>query len=283
MTSITEFELYLKGEAKRSMYEIEADLKRLSPDKREIFDDLKVIISHALNTLYFEMLDFITWLEEENRKVRSRNIKVLIDDLRKDSDKVQDFQAYVSSLSAEGPAFRNKYVFQVVQQNLIKKTHDLAAELEQYLEELKYLEQELYNASVILKRTDEYLFATPEAVSRIKQKIDALDTFTFLSQKEGLASNLQFFSEQIGEQYQLLKKLQKVSALKRVLASLQLARKNLQNLAKTVLKTDPKDWKQAHASFEVFRKYLVEDLERTQKILAITAEDLQDAQKQLAA
>ncbi|MEK6939806.1 MAG: hypothetical protein AABX31_03695 [Nanoarchaeota archaeon] len=283
MTSIQEFESFLSWQAARSFHEIEINIKRLPPDKPEIFGDLKLAISHALNKLYFEMLDFLTWLEQENSVVNSRKVKVLIDDLRKDNDQVRDLQAYVSSLSTAGPSFKNKSLFQVVQQSLIKRTRDIAAELEQYVEELKVLEQELYGASAILKRAENYLFATPVMAERIKQKIEALDTTHFLSQKAVLASQIQFFSEQIEEQYQLLRKLRKVSALKRVLASLQLARNNLNTLAKTILKTDPKVWKDASASFEVFRKHLLEDLEGAQKILAVGAEDLDDVREQLAA
>lgn len=283
MTSIEEFKAYLRTEGKRSLQQIEANLKLLSFNKPDLLDDIKFSVIQALNTLYFEMLDFLTWLEQENKVVKSRNVRVLIDDLKKDTDKIQDFQEYISTLSSKDAIFKNPNLFAEVQQNLIRRAQNLAAEVLQYLEEMDVFEKELTDTSVILKSVDNYLLQTPQLIGKIKQKIYPLRVETFLAQKEVLASSFDALSSQVQEHYRRLKQLRRVSALRKVLAELQLGQNKLDNLAKTVRKTDPNNWKQPSLAFEEFKKQLLEDLEMSLKAFAAAVNLLQEVQKQLAA
>ncbi len=283
MTSIEEFKAYLRTEGKRSLQQIEANLKLLSFNKPELLDDIKFSVIRALNTLYFEMLDFLTWLEQENKVVKSRNVKVLIDDLKKDIDKVRDFQEYVSTLSSKDAIFKNPDLFADVQQNLIRRTQNLASEVLQYLEEMDVLEKELTDTAVILKSVDNYLLQTPQLIGKIKQKIYPLSVETFVAQKGVLASSFDALSSQVQEHYRRLRQLRRVSSLRKVLAELQLGQDKLDNLAKTVRKTDPNNWKQPSLAFEEFKKQLLEDLEMSLKAFAAAVNILQEVQKQLAA
>ncbi len=283
MTSIEEFKDYLQTEAERDLHEIEYHLKKLTFGKAEQLEAAKVDISHKLNTIYFEMLDFLTWLEQENKVVRSRNVKVLIDDVKKDIDKVRDFQEYVATLSPKDAIFRNRELFINVQQNLLTRARNLASEILNYVEELDQLEQELTNTVSLLKGVDSFLLSAPESIGKLRQKIKVLRIESFSTQKENLAVAIQALSIQVNDRFKALQKLKKVSALTRLRAALQIAEENLNKLSKTVRNTDPKVWKQSGASFEVFKEHLLQDLEGTLKVFAVAAGDLKDVQDQLAA
>ena len=278
MASIKEFRDYLHTEGLRSLYETEANLKRLSSSKR--WEDLKFISGQGLNTLYFEMLDFITWLEQEQKEIRSKTVKEFLNILRKDSEMVLDVRQEVLST---GSSFRNDELFRLALQRLLGLLHKVIKTVEKYEEDLLVLEQELLDTSVILKRVDDYILQTPEMIGKIRQKINKATYVDFPSQRVEIAAPLQYLSEQIEEQYQRLNTLKKVPALRRVLATVQLTKNSLADLAKTVSKTDPKIWKQSAASFEVFRDHLLKDLQGVQNYFRVIADDLQDVQKQLAA
>ncbi len=284
MTSIEEFRDYLRTEAVHFLHEIESNLKKMPFPLTSKWEDFKFISGQNLNNLYFEMLDFTTWLEQELKQVKSKNAKELLSGLQKDAELVLDIRQDILST---GSAFTNKELFMLVQERLRRKLLPLINLLlemvEKYANQLKVLEQELLSASIILERVDDYIMQTPEGIAKIKQKVKTMNVSNFSSQKGSLISSLKYFSEQVGEQYKLLKNLSKSSALQRVFATLQLAKNSLERLAGTVNKTDPAAWKDGNASFEVFREHLLEDLDGTTKFFAAASEELETARKQLAA
>ncbi len=281
VTSIEEFRDYLRTEAVRFLHEIELNLKKMPfPPPPERWDNFKFVSGQNLNNLYFEMIDFITWLERELKQVKSKNAKELLNDLQKDAELVMDVRQEILGI---GSAFTNKELFMLNQQRLLRLINRVLEFIERYANPLKVFESELLNASVILQRVDDYILHVPEVVGKIKQKINIMTVSDFLSQKESLISSLKSLSEQIEEQTNLLRHLSKVSALQKVFATLELAQNALDLLAKTVRKTDPRAWKESTASFEVFREHLLKDLDGTLKIFTVTAKGLQVARKQLAA
>ena len=280
MTSIEEFRDYLRTEAVHFLHEIETNLKKIPFPPSEKWDDFKFVSGQNLNNLYFEMIDFITWLEQELKQVKSKNAKELLGDLQKDAEMVMDVRQDILGIGSD---FTNKERFMLIQQRLLRLINRLLELIEKYANQLKMLEQELLNASVILQRVDDYILHVPDVVGKIKQKINIVTVDNFPLQKESLIFSLKFFSEQVEEQAKLLKKLNKVSALQRVFATLDLAQNTLELLAKTVRKTDPTAWKDSTASFGVFREHLLKDLDGTLRIFAVTTKGLQVARKQLAA
>lgn len=281
MTSIEEFRDYLRTEAVHFLHEIETNLKKMPfPPPSGRWENFRFASGQNLNNLYFEMIDFITWLEQELKQVKSKNAKELLSNLQKDAELVLDVRQEILSIGSD---FTNKDLFMLIQQRPLRLINGLLELIEKYANQLKMLELEWLNASVILQRVDDYILHVPDVVEKIKQKINFVTVDNFLSQKESLISSLKFLSEQVEEQSKLLKKLNKVSALQRVFATLELAQNSLELLAKTVRRTDPTLWKESTASFEVFREHLLKDLGGTLRIFAVTTKGLQVARKQLAA
>ena len=279
MTSIQEFRKYLQEEGIPSLSKVGDDLKSVSLNQIAKWDGLKLSLSHFLNTLYFEMLDFETWLEQEMRKTRSKAGKVLIGDLKKDMDIILALQEEVLATGS----FTNKELFALTRQKFLLKIENLRKVMQDYAEDLETFEQKLMSALVLLKRADDFILQAPELIGKMRLVIHALKIDTFLSQKEKIAASMEDLSQQIKAQYNSLSKLKEISGLEKVLAILELIRVNLAGLAKTVRKTDPKAWRQSTLGFDLFKKDLLRELEGKLRILAVVAEDIEDVQKQLAA
>ena len=273
MTSIQEFRKYLKEEGISSLSKAEASLKSISLNQIAKWEGLKLSLSHFLNTLYFEMLDFETWLEQEIKKTRPKAGKVLIGDLRKDMDIILALREEVLATGSFTMLTRQKFLLKI--ENLRKVLQD-------YAEDLETFEQKLMSALVLLKEADDFILQAPVFIGQIRLEIRALKIDVFLSQKEKIAASLENLSQQIKDQYNSLSKLKEISGLEKVLAILELVRLNLFGLAKTVRKTDPKVWRQSTLRFDLFKKNLLRDLEGSLKILAGVAEDIEEVQKQLA-
>ncbi|GEM_PF-4476124 len=282
MTSIEEFRNYLQGEGRAVFSKIETAIRNLPFEKPELLLDLQALAAQELNNLYFEMLDFITWLEQEQKQVKSKTIRVLLDDLRKDSEVVRNFQHHLSTYSPQAAVYKNRELFAGMQHNLIKITRNLAAEIAQYLEELDWVEKELLNSIVIMKRIDNFLLQSDEVLTKVKLRIQASTLSTFPGQKLTFTSSLEYFTDELRDHYKRLQKLRKVSALPRVLAKLEIVMESITQLLRMIKKTNTSEWKDP-AAFEVFKKRRLEELDAVIKTIAIIVQDLQDAQKQIAA
>lgn len=282
MTSVQELRIYLQQEGIPLLSKAEQDLRRISFNQLAQWEGLKLSLSHFLNTLYFEMVNCMLELEEELEKIRSGTGKTLLDDLKKDSEMVLGLREEVLTTGN----YTNKELFallqQRVQQEWIVKIEKLRKALQDYAEELEAFEQEFVSASALLKHIDDYILQMPEIIGKMRLEINSLTVDSFLSQKEKFVASLEDLSQQIKKQQKNITMLRNISTLRKVLATLQLARINLLNLAKTVHKADPEALRRSTVSFEVFKKQLLEDLEEVLKVIAVAADDLGDAQKRLA-
>src|SRR3989344_7297083 len=179
MTSIQEFRKYLKEEGISSLSKAEASLKSISLNQIAKWEGLKLSLSHFLNTLYFEMLDFETWLEQEIKKTRPKAGKVLIGDLRKDMDIILALREEVLATVS----FTNQEQFVLTRQKFLLKIENLRKVLQDYAEDLETFEQKLMSALVLLKRADDFILQAPGLIGKMRLVIHALKIDTFLSQK----------------------------------------------------------------------------------------------------
>jgi|SRR3989338_5538178 len=279
MTSIHEFSIFLRNEGELTLRKMEISLAEITFSEVAKWDGIKLSLSHFLNNLYFEMLDFMTWLEQEFKYVQSKNVKALISDLKKDMEMVLHLREEVITTGS----FTRPDLFALVRQQLIQKIQDLRKALQDYVHELKVLEKELSSTSSVLQYSRGQILQVMAVLEKVKQRIEATAVSNFLSIRGELSASLQDLSGQLREEQRHLRKLREVTALKRALISLQLAKDNLEQFARAVSKTDPGEWKQSAVSFDYFKQHLLKQLEGTAQILAGSTEELKEAQQQLAA
>lgn len=277
MTSIAQFEVFLRGEAKRTMSEVEINFKRLSFEKPELLDDVKVAVSHRLNTLYYEIQEFIAWLEDEVAEIRSKSGKVLLDDLENTNAKIRDFQELVSKLSLN---FRNKQVFIGMKEHFLNKTLELDSELDQVREDLELFEKTFSKQKV--KDMEESIYQTYDSIGNIKKKMEYLTLSNFPTQRPQLLALLQDFSAQLERHYYQSERLSKAFLVSRTMQALLKTKKNIEKLISQVKETNTSIWKQPLPAFELFQKHLIEDLESNLKMLGAAAEELEKIKKKAA-
>ena len=148
MTSVREFRKYLKETSIYSLSRMEEDLKKINPEEKDPqkfrheiarWQGLKLALSHFLNTLYFEMLNFKIGLEHEMKKTKSKGGRVILIDLEK---KMNQILAFREEVLATG-SFTNRELFGLNQQNFLLKMGNLRKVLRDYLEELQPFEKSL--------------------------------------------------------------------------------------------------------------------------------------------
>jgi len=279
MTSIHDFSIYLRNEGELTLRKMEISLRGLTVTEVSKWEGVKLSLSHFLNNLYFEMLDFMTWLEQEFKYVQSKMVKALISDLKKDLEMVLHLREEVITTGS----FTRQDLFLLIRQQLLQKIQDLRKALQDYVHELEVLEKELSSTSAVLQYSKGRILQVLTVLEKVKQRIEATAVSNFLSIRDELSASLQDLSGQLQEEQRRLRKLREVTALKRALISISLAKANLEQFARTIQKTDPGEWKQSAVSFDYFKQHLLKQLEGTAQILAGSTEELKEAQQQLAA
>ena len=279
MTSIHDFSIYLRNEGELTLRKMEISLRGLTVTEVSKWEGVKLSLSHFLNNLYFEMLDFMTWLEQEFKYVQSKMVKALISDLKKDLERVLHLREEVITTGS----FTRQDLFLLIRQQLLQKIQNLRKALQDYVHELEVLEKELSSTSAVLQYSKGRILQVLTVLEKVKQRIEATAVSNFLSIRDELSASLQDLSGQLQEEQRRLRKLREVTALKRALISISLAKANLEQFARTIQKTDPGEWKQSAVSFDYFKQHLLKQLEGTAQILAGSTEELKEAQQQLAA
>ena len=279
MTSIHDFSIYLRNEGELTLRKMEISLRGLTVTEVSKWEGIKLSLSNFLNNLYFEMLDFMTWLEQEFRYVQSKMVKALISDLKKDLEMVLHLREEVITTGS----FTRQDLFLLIRQQLLQKIQNLRKALQDYVHELEVLEKELSSTSAVLQYSKGRILQVLTVLEKVKQRIEATAVSNFLSIRDELSASLQDLSGQLQEEQRRLRKLREVTALKRALISISLAKANLEQFARTIQKTDPGEWKQSAVSFDYFKQHLLKQLEGTAQILAGSTEELKEAQQQLAA
>ena len=279
MTSIHDFSIYLRNEGELTLRKMEISLRGLTVTEVSKWEGVKLSLSHFLNNLYFEMLDFMTWLEQEFKYVQSKMVKALISDLKKDMEMVLHLREEVITTGS----FTRQDLFLLIRQQLLQKIQNLRKALQDYVHELEVLEKELSSTSAVLQYSKGRILQVLTVLEKVKQRIEATAVSNFLSIRDELPASLQDLSGQLQEEQRRLRKLREVTALKRALISISLAKANLEQFARTIQKTDPGEWKQSAVSFDYFKQHLLKQLEGTAQILAGSTEELKEAQQQLAA
>ncbi|HLD78924.1 MAG TPA: hypothetical protein VJA18_00015 [Candidatus Nanoarchaeia archaeon] len=279
MTSIHDFSIYLRNEGELTLRKMEISLRGLTVTEVSKWEGVKLSLSHFLNNLYFEMLDFMTWLEQEFKYVQSKMVKALISDLKKDLEMVLHLREEVITTGS----FTRQDLFLLIRQQLLQKIQNLRKALQDYVHELEVLEKELSSTSAVLQYSKGRILQVLTVLEKVKQRIEATAVSNFLSIRDELSASLQDLSGQLQEEQRRLRKLREVTALKRALISISLAKANLEQFARTIQKTDPGEWKQSAVSFDYFKQHLLKQLEGTAQILAGSTEELKEAQQQLAA
>ena len=279
MTSIHKFSVFLRNEGELTSRKMEISLRGLTVTEVSKWEGIKLSLSNFLNNLYFEMLDFMTWLEQEFRYVQSKMVKALISDLKKDLEMVLHLREEVITTGS----FTRQDLFLLIRQQLLQKIQNLRKALQDYVHELEVLEKELSSTSAVLQYSKGRILQVLTVLEKVKQRIEATAVSNFLSIRDELSASLQDLSGQLQEEQRRLRKLREVTALKRALISISLAKANLEQFARTIQKTDPGEWKQSAVSFDYFKQHLLKQLEGTAQILAGSTEELKEAQQQLAA
>ena len=280
MTSIQQFRRNLRKVGIPTLTKAEEDLRSITFNQMDKLGRLKLSLSHFLNTLYYEMLDFETWLEQETRKIESKAVRLLIIDLKQDMGLTLALREEVLALETT-VNFRQLLISRM--RRLLTKIVSLRKILEKYLEDLEMFELKIVDASDTLKKVYDFILEAPVLIGKIRLEISVLEKDTFLLHRENIAAPLEDLSEKVEDHSETLNKLKEVSGLKRILATLEFLTTNLDSLVKKVRRTDPKVWGRGMGSFDLFKRNLLKDLEEILRTLAGVAEDLEEVQEELAA
>lgn len=278
-TSIAKFAHFLGNYVDYQLQEVEIFVRSLKLGDTEKVAELKFVANEKLNKIYFEFLDFITFLEQEIKGIRLPMLKQLLKKVENYAKSIDDLKEFIAALPAKDVTTQKK--FDTKKEIIYEWIENLRVLLPKLQQGLTEADQVLKSVAVNAERAERYLLGE---IRQDLQKVKELAMVTpaqFERNKRNAEILLHRMVENLEEHHLRLRQYRKIPVLGRVTAIMQVSVKILQKAEKEVAQASPSGW--SEATFSSFKNKLLNELRTIQKNITGLSTKLRDSQKDLVA